>query len=365
MDKEALGEIRKLLRRDEPPIDWVYCFYVSPENEITWQSFRKFLSFDMDEAFRYKDLFKKALAGTPGRELFSVSLASQSDKLSELRLLENADEETLSSFAEAVAGAYTHTDPYFAFAARIVYDVPAKGSDHRRLEDGDTVYQSILFAICPAQLSKPALGYDDFSGVTELTRRWTIGQPLEGFLYPAFTDRIGDLNEVLYRAKKEISGELYSAFFDAELPVTADMQKEAFRTLLDALDVSLESASQVQEDLEHLDGENVTILEKNEAKKLAERCGIDTSDFDETYDDTIGDVPLSIPAIRESAVIVTTDSATIKVANEKAQLITTRVIDGISYILIPADGSVLVNGVPASPARAEVNAEGIHDPAEE
>ncbi len=347
MDKSNLAEIRKVLRKNDPPIDWIYGFYVSPDNELCWQSFRKFLSFDDDEMFRHKDNIKKAIAGTPGRELFSVALASQADKLFALRHMEEEDSELLEEFAGHVIGSYQHTDPYYAMLARITYDVPAISSDRRKLEDGEVVYQSLLFAICPAQLSKPTLGYDDGEGVTELTRRWIIGAPAEGFLYPSFNDRIGDLNEVLYRSKKEITRELFSEFFDADLPVTADMQKDAFNTLMDSLNVKMESAAAIQEDLAQLEAENFTVLEKNDTLKLAERIGADTENFDEIYDDIIGDIPLTIPALRENSVVVSTDSATIKIPFDRASFIKTRVIDGVTYIVIPVDGAVIVNGIPS------------------
>jgi hypothetical protein len=154
---------------------------------------------------------------------------------------------------------------------------------------------------------------------------------------------------VLYRSKKEISGELFAEFFNAELPYTAKMQKEAFNTLMDSLNVSVESAAVLQEDLAHLDAEDISVLEKNDVKKLAERCGIETEHFDESFDDIIGTIPLDIAAIRENAIVVVTDSATIKVPAEKSRFIKTRLIDGVSYILIPVDGAVLVNGIPAVP----------------
>jgi hypothetical protein len=41
---------------------------------------------------------------------------------------------------------------------------------------------------------------------------------------------------------------------------------------------------------------------------------------------------------------VKTDSVVLKVPSDKAQLIETRKINGRDYILIPADGTVTVNG---------------------
>lgn len=350
MDKSELLEIRKIMRADEPPIDWVYGFYVSPENEICWESMRKFSSLDTDETFRHKEIIRKSLSGNFSKELFFVSLHSQPEILLSLRNNEADPASAIDEFKDRLLSSYTHTDPYYAMVAHMTYDVPAKASDGLKLEDGDTVYQAVLFSICPASLSKPALGYHDGEGVAELDRRWTIGSPIEGFLYPSFSGRSGDLNETLYRAKKVINNGLFNALFEAELPITADVQKQAFQMLMDRLDISVESASSLQEDLSHLEAEDISVLEKNDAKKLAERCGVKTDHFDEAFEETVGDTPLTISALREPSVIVTTDSASIKFSTDKAELISTREIDGITYIMIPADGSVLVNGIPAIPS---------------
>ena len=125
------------------------------------------------------------------------------------------------------------------------------------------------------------------------------------------------------------------------------MQKDAFNTLMDSLNVKMESAAAIQEDLAQLEAENLTVLEKNDALKLAERIGADTDNFDEVYDDIIGDIPLTIPALRENSVVVSTDSATIKIPFDNASFIKTRVIDGVTYIVIPVDGAVIVNGIPS------------------
>ncbi len=352
MDKNNLAEIRKALRKDHPPVDWVFSFYVTPENEIAWKSFRKYASLDQDEQFRHKDIFKKALSGAFGKELASVALPEQAPELFGLRELEQEDPDLLNAFASDVAASFDHTNPYYAMLARITYDVPAMASDRRRLEDGEDVFQSLLFAICPAQLSKPALGYSDTDGVAELSRRWTIGAPTEGFLYPAFADRIGDLNEVLYRAHKEISPGLFKMFFgDAEKPVTAKEQKEIFNSLMDAMDVTMESASLLQNDLANLAAEEVTVLEKETARGLAERCGITTENFDETFEEVVGDVPLTITALLEKSVTIATDSATVRLPADRAQLVRTEMLGKILCLVLPVDGAILVNGIPASLAK--------------
>ena len=76
-------------------------------------------------------------------------------------------------------------------------------------------------------------------------------------------------------------------------------------------------------------------------------------DFDEIYDETIGDTQIALDAVAESCITVKTDAMTLKVPIDKAQLIRTRIIDGREYILIPADGTVTVNGTAVSASAGE------------
>ena len=58
------------------------------------------------------------------------------------------------------------------------YDIPAKASDKERLGESEKVFEYLICVICP------------------LSGEYEPGEPECGFLFPAFTDRCGDLNHV-------------------------------------------------------------------------------------------------------------------------------------------------------------------------
>ena len=72
------------------------------------------------------------------------------------------------------------------------YDIPAKASDHESLWESEEVYPYLICAICP------------------IDGAYEPGNPECGFLFPAFTDRSGDLNHVaVFQADAEkIHGDL-------------------------------------------------------------------------------------------------------------------------------------------------------------
>lgn len=351
MERSDLKELRKVIKAKDTVVDWIYSLYVDPDNTPCFEGLT-FLS-DMEDAekFRHLYLFSKVLSTRVGIDVFSEKLPRQQEELLELRSMSGTDLVEFEAFRDRLLETYSHTDPYYAVLTRVVYDVPAKASDGRRLEDGDRVYEALLFAICPAKLTKPALGFDA-DHVGELERRWQIGNPACGFLYPAFDDRGEDRNEVLIYSKNPDSEEYLNALFEVEeekTPVGVKAQKELFSEVMGRLDITLTEAALISESiLDKAAEQEGSALEREDIRDIAQAAGISTESFDEVYDEIVGSTPLAISAIADSSMLVKTDTVTIKVPADKAELIKTRTIDGRDYILIPADGLVTVGGIPVT-----------------
>jgi len=84
----------------------------------------------------------------------------------------------MDTFYDIVMENY-HTDLEYAillFHDR--YDITAKASDKERLWESEEVFEYMICAICP------------------LAGEYEPGKPECGFLFPAFTDRSGDLNHI-------------------------------------------------------------------------------------------------------------------------------------------------------------------------
>ena len=347
MEKSDLREIRKAVKSKDNCISWVYSLYVDPDNNPSWENVTRLADMEDAERFRHLDMFAKTLGTGIGKESFPVMLSDHQEHFLELRHAAGRDTAEFAAFRDSLLENYTHTDPYYATLARVIYDVPMKAGDGRKLEDGDQVYEALLFSICPASLSKPVLGFE-IGRVAELDRRWQIGRPVSGFLYPAFSDRGEDRNQVLVHSKSPENEDYLRMLFSVSeegQPVGIKTQKDMFASLLDQMDMSLECAAAISEGIsEKAAEEDVTVIGKEMVKAIASSAGADTGAFDEIYDDTIGGVQISAAAVSEQYVTVKTDSAVIRIPTDRAQLIETRCIDGREYILIPADGTVTVNG---------------------
>ncbi len=356
MEKSDLKELRKALRQDGGCISWVYGLYVDPDNNPCWEDVVRLADMEDAERFRHISLFSRILSVKLMKDSFPVPLEAQQDDLLSLRSAPGRDVSEFEAFRDRLLDSFSHTDPYYATLARVIYDVPQRSTDGARLEDGDRVYEALLFAVSPASLTKPALGFDA-ERVAELGRRWQIGNPSGGFLYPAFSDRGEDRNQLLIHSKTPESEDYLRSFFavsDEAQPVGMKAQKEIFTSLVDRLDMNLESAASFTENVARKASEaDVTFLAKEDVRKLAEEAGVGTEDLDEIYEDVVGDVPLGAAAVADSYVTVKTDTVYLRIPAESAQLIETRQIDGRDYILIPADGAVTVNGASVTAGRSQ------------
>ena len=84
----------------------------------------------------------------------------------------------MDTFYDVVMENYKTNSAYAILVFHDRYDIPAKTSDRERLWESEEVFEYMICAVCP------------MAGEYEPTK------PECGFLFPAFTDRSGDLNHI-------------------------------------------------------------------------------------------------------------------------------------------------------------------------
>lgn len=348
MRKQDIKELRKIIKRDDAVIiDWVYSLYVSPENEPRFEALERLGNMEDAERFRHIKIINSVLSTALGKKSFPVPLNFQQEDLLKLRK-HASEEESFAALRDRLLERFIHTDPYYAIAAHMVYDVPKKVSDGTRIEDGADVYDALLFAVCPAKLTKAALGFEN-ERVGELKPRWVIGNPRFGFLYPSFSDRSEDRNEaVFYSGTPEEESFLLDLFETAAPPIGEKAQKERFAQMVEMLHIDVEEAAGLTANLlEKAAEDDAAELGKPELWRMVAPSGVDHETFEEAYAEA-GNRPIPVSTVASNTTVIKTDSGTVTVKSELAPLIETREIDGTTYIMIPADGAVTVNGMPVA-----------------
>ena len=373
MNQKELGELRRRLRPGKNNLSHVYGCYVSPLKEIIAEVDQPLSLLNEDDVESCLALLRKALSGGLGRNLMNVEFSTrQVAEGEELKRLQALREDKLKdaaarrAFYEAIIQSLElGEDSYLILLTQESYDVPFRTRNDETLDDAsDTVYSYLLCAVCPMREGKPGLGYVPNENALHVKTAGRLAAPPEvGFLWPAFDDRAANLYNALYYARKPelLHGEFLSGVFGTEPPLSAPEQREAFETALtDALgaECSMELVQAVHEQLrerielhkESRDPEPLTVTAKDVGGMLRE-CGVEAervSAFQDYCDQRLGEEAAVDPAnlIDSRRFQIKAGEITITVKPELSGQVESRVLEGRTYLLIPAGDGVEVNGLP-------------------
>jgi len=189
-----------------------------------------------------------------------------------------------------------------------------------------------------------------------------VSAPEVGFLFPAFDNRSTNIYNALYytRNVKESQDALIEALFKTPVPQPAAEQKKTFEALLTtalgeecSLDVVQTVHDEICQRIEmHKEAKipDPLMVSKADVKEVLQSCGVSEESmakFSVEYDEAFGfeaDLhPRNI--IDNKHFELKTPDVVIKCDPTRSDLIETRIIGGVKYILICADEDVEVNGV--------------------
>ena len=374
MNEREISELRRRFRPDKSNIGQVRGCYVSDKGEILAQFTQSVNLMAEDEKEKVLTVLKKTLSGGLDKNLTDLNLPTrqvaegQEHKLlMTLRDSSLADDEAAETFFAKVIQTVSMESNYLILLAADTYDVPFKGKDGSSFSDGsDEVYRYILCSVCPVKLSKSALSFhcQDQSFHNSKTD-WIVSAPELGFLFPAFDDRSTNLYGALSYTRDAADNheEFVRAVFGIDAPMAAAAQQESFQAVLHTSlqeDCSMQVVQAVhaqfsdliQEYKESRDKEPL-VISKPEVNHMLKTCGVDEAridafgkEFDEVFGEHADLSPKNLVNPRKFHVI--TPDVKIQVAPEKRELIETRVLGGVKYLLIRAEEGVEVNGVPVT-----------------
>lgn len=382
MNTKEIGEIRRRVRRDRSNMTAIYGCYVNDNHEIISEFRQSTATMPENEAEKYFGLLKRTLSGTVGKNLIDITFKTQQvagspehQMLMDLRKSVLKDDEIRLAFYKKVIEAVDLDSSYLILLGCDTYDVPFKSKDDETQPDSsEDTFTYLLCAVCPVKQTKANLHYVAESkefhdgGITNV-----VSAPEIGFLFPAFDNRSTNIYNALYytRSPKENHEAFASAVFNTQIPMPAAQQKKSFEALLTSslddecsLDVIQTVHDEICQRIEmHKESKvpDTLLVSKEEVKQVLSSCGISethVAKFSVDYDETFGfeaDLhPKNI--IDNKRFEINTPDVSIRVDPTRSDLIETRVIGGVKYILICADENVEVNGVSihiAQPDREE------------
>lgn len=381
MNKKEVLEIRKQFTPANCAITRIAGCYVDHEKEKRMISRNAFLSLPEEVAFKYFDIFKKTLSGSLGKNLLNMefpteqeSLGGKQEFLMRLRKSRLTDIELLDEFYDKIIESYDYAENYYIVLIHAMYDVPGKSSDGTEMYDAsDSVYEFLLCSICPVQLSKAGLTYNvEHDQIEDRIRDWIVDKPDKGFLFPAFNDRSTDIHSALYYTKKsaDLQQELIDEVLGAEIPKSADEQKESFKYLVQDVmkeQLNYENVKFLHDKLnelveEHVEDAEPLEVDKNDVRKILHECvgdGEELTAYDQYYNKYVGEKGklLATNITDMKTFNLRTPNVNIKVDSDRADLVETKVIDGRPCVVIAVDGIIEVNGIDVVTVGKEKNHE--------
>jgi hypothetical protein len=324
-----------------------------------------------NEAEKYFAVLRRTLGGTLGKNLIDLTFktsqvadSAEHKLLMQLRQEGLKDDELRLSFYKKVMESLELDSSYLILLGTDTYDVPFKSKDGETFSDGsDETYTYLLCAICPVKQTKANLHYvPEEKQFHDGNMANVVSAPALGFLFPAFDNRATNIYNALYYCKdvKDNHEAFVQAVFNTPVAKPAHEQKQSFQALLSRSleeECSMDVVQTVHEQLcqqiaMHKESKvpEALLVNKEQVKQALEECGVSqahVAKFSIDYDEAFGFEAQIHPTnvIDHKKIEIKTPDVIIKVAPDRGDLIETRVIGGVKYILINAEENVEVNGV--------------------
>lgn len=370
IDKE-IGEIRRHLRRERSNITAIYGCYVNENKEIISQFRQSTGMMPENESDKYFALLRRILSGSIGKNLIDITFKTsqvagspEHQLLMDLRKSQLKDDELRSELCKKIIENVDIEGNYLILLACDNYDVPFKSKDDTFQKDqSEETFTYLLCAICPVKQTKANLHYVAEEKIFhDGAMAQMVSAPALGFLFPAFDNRSTNIYNALYYTKniKESQEALVEAIFNTPIPKPAAQQKQSFEALLttslgDECDLNVVQTvhEQITQRIEMHKEAKVAeplMISKEDVKEVLSSCGISDANmakFSVDYDEVFGfEADLHPKNIIDSKKFeIQTPDVVIKVDPARSDLIETRIIGGVKYIMICADENVEVNGV--------------------
>ena len=371
MNNKEIGEIRRRLRRERSNITAIYGCYVNENKEIISEFRQSTGMMPENEADKYYALLRRALSGSIGKNLiditFKTSQVADSPEhklLMELRKTALKEDEIRREFYQKVIDSVSLEGNYLILLGCDSYDVPFKSKDDSFQKDAaEETYTYLICAICPVKQTKPNLHYvPEEKTFHDGAMNQMVSAPALGFLFPAFDNRATNIYNALYYTHDTKQGQdaFVEAIFNAPIPRPAAEQKKSFEALLTtalgeecSLDVVQTVHEQICQRVEMHKESKVAeplLVSKDDVRDVLTSCGVSQehlAKFSVDYDEAFGfDADLHPKNVIDTRHFeVKTPDVSIKVDPTRSDIIETRIIGGVKYIMICADEDIEVNGV--------------------
>lgn len=299
MNSVEIAELKSRITMKECSFTRIRGALVNSAKDIITRKNMRFLNLPDDELEKYMNLAREVFQPRQvGNKVLTLDFNENGELIKNmLRNLASGElcTEEPEEFYREMVEMYSYEGNFIILLFNDVYDVVKRAKDGKELEDSDEVYEYVICAICPVNLEKPGLEYDaESNSIVPVNRKWVIGSPQAGFVYPAFDGRKAEYEKVMYYTKDakdpdhyfmeevmhcepEYTNTEYKQVFEGMIhKVLQDEKKE--KEILGKLNVEFREIT-----LEEMANYMVEplVLDKEELKCILEDEGVDEYDADQ------------------------------------------------------------------------------------
>lgn len=277
MKKKDILELKRRLTKNNCTFSRICGCYVDVDKNIVTTFGETFLNLPDEEFYKYLNIAKGIFKGKLKDNMLNLELSEEAKEENDMQQFLLAirdsglkDENLLEAFYDRVIDNYDHVGGYLILLYRDAYDVITYTSDNNKIDESEDVYEYLLCAICPVNLTAPGLAYsEEENRIINRIRDAVVGAPDTGFIFPAFTDREEDRDAMLFytRDTKAPHQEFARAMGCIE-QTTATEQREALKTIITDILGDSDEGIRMYENFHRILDEKL----EEEAKKELERA---------------------------------------------------------------------------------------------
>lgn len=368
MNKKEVTEIKKNFTDSSGlfTLNRIVSTYVDTQKNIRCKDNKLYALIPEDEGAVMLETLKKVLSGRVGKNLTEYAFPREEyEENGAQNVLYAAvkgkleDELANDKLITRIIGNMEYEMAYTLIMGYCTYSIMTKGENYDE-------YNFIVAAICPVCTEDYGLMFDGKTNAiakkvnTDLIISRT---PTDGFLFPVFSDRAPDVNNVMYYTKSPQKPNLsiVEDVLGCNYVMSFQHEKATFRQIMHDVcgdELNYTVITQVNETLHDIvnNAKNETelpIIDENKLHSILFDAGISSEKLDSlhaVFKEKIGEADgLTAENLVESKVVLSTPEITVNINRYATDKVRTSVIGGRRCLVIDLDDpSITVNGVNVS-----------------
>lgn len=373
MNKKEVSELKKHFDESDDllTVNKVLTTFVSAEKEVLYNETHNFITMLQEDKDVYMETLKNVLSTAVGKKLTEFKFEQDAYEEQEgiqailynLIKSEFSDYGYMESYSNKIASTIEYPGPYTVITAYCTYSIPHKDStDEFDMENNERFFKFLVTAICPVDTSSDGFMFNsvDKEVVKKVNDELIISmKPTDGFIFPAFSNRMADVNSVMIYTKsiKDVNISISTDFLNCTYKIDAETEKNVFDSFLSNIssdDLNYNVINHVNEAIKDKIAQNtndtdIPTIDVHDMEYILRQTGMEENKLERIK--PVWESICGVPELTASNLIthkhtINSEGVSINVSKDSVDKIHTSVVDGRKCIVIDIDEPMIeINGM--------------------